>query len=137
MTNKKTAKSKFGMYYGSNQNIEENAKELRHQETQTEKLLWEKLKGNKINGLKFRRQHPIAQFIADFYCHKAQLVIEIDGGIHLQNDVREYDDNRTFELEKLGLTAIRFSNEDIINRIDMVLEEIEKYVNTEKRPPTP
>ncbi len=114
MENKKLTKSKFGMYHGSNQNIEENAKNLRHRETESEKLLWEKLKGSQLNGLKFRRQHPIAQFIADFYCHSALLVVEIDGGIHLQDDVKEYDENRTFELEKLGLAVIRFTNEDVL-----------------------
>ena len=75
------------------------AKDLRKKQTEAEVLLWSKLKSRKCGGYKFRRQHPIRQYIADFYCHEQRLVIEVDGKIHLSKDQREKDLNRTAELE--------------------------------------
>ncbi len=94
--------------------------------TESEELLWEKLKGKKILGLRFRRQHPIEKFIADFYCHKARLVIEVDGEIH--NYQREYDDGREAEIEKYDLKVIRFKNDEVINEIDNVIDKITEIV---------
>ena len=116
------------MYYNANQNIQRNAKNLRKRETKAEKLLWEKLKNKQLLGLKFRRQHPIDIFIADFYCHKIKLVIEIDGSIHELLEIKEIDDGRTFELEKLGIKIIRFTNNDIEKNIDMVIKKIIHYI---------
>jgi very-short-patch-repair endonuclease len=78
------------MYFRASPETMNNARMLRENMTQTEKLLWERLKGKQILGLRFRRQHPIFIFIADFYCHEARLVVEIDGEIH--NQQLEYDD---------------------------------------------
>jgi very-short-patch-repair endonuclease len=64
-----------------------NAKTLRQTETEAEKLLWQQLRSKKFNGLKFRRQHPIDKWIADFYCHEKKLIIELDGAVH--NDVEQ------------------------------------------------
>jgi very-short-patch-repair endonuclease len=74
----------------------------------------------------FRRQHPYGIYILDFYCFEANLAIEVDGGIHL-NQV-EYDNERTKYLESSGLTVLRFNNEDIENDINVVIEEIKKYL---------
>ena len=74
------------------------AKELRKNMTPAEKVLWQRLRNYKVDGFYFRRQHPIKFFIADFYCAKADLIIEIDGGIHNNPDVCEHDVNRTAEL---------------------------------------
>jgi very-short-patch-repair endonuclease len=76
----------------------------------------------------FRRQHPIGPFIVDFYCHEAKLVIEIDGNIHDSQENKEHDENRTFELEKLGLKVIRFKNEAIKGNIMDVLEILQKEI---------
>jgi very-short-patch-repair endonuclease len=93
--------------------------------TPSENILWQHLRKKRLSGILFRRQHPISNFIVDFYCHEARLVIEIDGDIHNQQENKEYDENRTFELEKFGLKVIRFSNDDINNNITKVLEILE------------
>ena len=91
--------------------------------TLAEKLLWERLKKNQL-GVRFKAQHPIDIFIADFYCHKFKLVVEIDGKIH-ENQI-EYDNGRTAELERWGLRIIRFPNEDVFENIERVIEEIQR-----------
>jgi very-short-patch-repair endonuclease len=104
--------------------IFKNAKELRKSMTESEEILWKHLRNNKLNGLKFRRQHPLDIYIADFYCHKKKLIIEIDGGIHDTPEQVEYDNGRTFELEEKGFKILRFRNEDVLNEINRVLEII-------------
>jgi len=117
------------MYYGANQNIQEKAKNLRKRETNAEQILWEKLKNKQLFGFKFRRQHPIEYYIVDFYCHKAKLVIEVDGSIHNIPEIKERDEGRTFEIEKYGITILRFTNEDIYNNINFVINEIKKFLS--------
>jgi cyclase len=95
--------------------------------TAAETVLWMYLK-NKINGLKFRRQHPIGVYVADFYCHKARLIIEIDGSIHSLPEIKQKDDLRQKELEGWGYEVIRFSNEQVLTQIETVLETIEKMI---------
>ena len=88
--------------------IRERAKELRRNMTPSEKILWQALKANRLNGLHFRRQQIIGGYIADFYCHQHALIIEIDGNIHeLQ---KEYDADREAKLTAQGFKAIRFTN---------------------------
>ena len=94
--------------------------------TEAEKILWYRLRNRKLNGLKFRRQHPIDRFVADFFCVEKELVIEIDGGIHNETNIKELDENRTYELERFGLKVLRFSNEEVENEIEKVLEKIIK-----------
>ena len=77
-------------------------------------------------GLRFKPQHPIDIFIADFYCHPLKLVIEIDGGIHKSNDQRKYDIGREAELEHWGIIVIRFTNEEVENNINQIQNEIER-----------
>jgi very-short-patch-repair endonuclease len=88
-------------------------------------VLWEALKGKKLRGLKFRRQHPIGSYIADFYCHEVKLVVEIDGKYHLEADQQEYDRNRTAVLKEVGVQLLRFQNEKVLNNLADVLMEIE------------
>lgn len=71
-----------GMWKGATESSFSEAQFLRKNETETEKILWENLRDNQLQGFKFRRQHPISLYIADFYCHKLKLIIEIDGGYH-------------------------------------------------------
>ena len=80
-------------------------------------------------GFVFRRQHPIEIFIADFYCHKIKLVIEVDGEVHNDEQACEYDDSRSGELERFAVQVIRFSNEEIFNNIDLVLNKITSKIN--------
>jgi very-short-patch-repair endonuclease len=109
-------------------NIKAKAKELRKNPTRSEEILWSYLRRRKLKKMYFRRQHPYGIYILDFYCFEANLAIEVDGGIHL-NQV-EYDNERTKYLESSGLTVLRFNNEDIENDIKTVIEEINKYINT-------
>ncbi|MCX6304273.1 MAG: endonuclease domain-containing protein [Bacteroidetes bacterium] len=115
----------------------QQAHSLRHSTTEAEKKLWSELKNRKLNGLKFRRQHPIHYFIADFYCHEKRLIIEVDGGIHYKPTVKEHDENRTAEFDRLGITVIRFTNEQILKSIDKVLHEIIAFITTQSRPSSP
>jgi very-short-patch-repair endonuclease len=79
-------------------------------------------------GLQFRRQHPINRFIADFYCAKIKLVIEVDGSVHELSENKEYDIERSEILNDFGITVIRFSNEQVINKIENTLKTIEDNV---------
>jgi very-short-patch-repair endonuclease len=113
------------MFYNASPEIFKRAKELRKNMTEAEDLLWKKLRNNKL-GVRFRAQHPIDRFIADFYCHSAKLVIELDGEIHSQQ--KEYDINREAELEKYDITVIRFRNKEVFDNLDKVIQEIETYL---------
>ena len=95
--------------------------------TNCEIMLWEKLKGKQIMGLRFRNQHPIDIFIADFYCHEARLVVEIDGEVH-EGQI-DYDDGREAEIEKYGIKIIRFTNGQVLNEIDSVVNKIKEIVS--------
>lgn len=114
------------MFYNARPGTFEKAKILRDNMTVAEHQLWEHLKGKKMPGFRFRPQHPINIFIADFYCHPLKLVIEIDGGIHMSKEQKEYDANRTAELNNWGLKVIRFSNEEIEHGISSVISQITK-----------
>ena len=106
-----------------------NAKHLRYVKiTEAELKLWDAISNKKL-GVKFRRQHPINVFILDFYCHEAQLVIELDGEYHSQFQQKLYDENRTQFLKDIGLHELRFKNEDVINNVDWVLATIKEYLD--------
>ncbi|MBN1692080.1 MAG: endonuclease domain-containing protein [Dehalococcoidales bacterium] len=92
--------------------------------TDVERRLWLKLKMRKLQGLWFYRQKPIGSYIADFYCPKAKLVIEVDGGQHFENEAVEYDKARDEYMESLGLKVLRFTNTEVLDNIDGVLEVI-------------
>ena len=114
------------MFYNAKPQIFERAKLFRENMTISEQKVWEQLKGKKLQGLRFRPQHPIDIFIADFYCHPLKLVIEIDGGIHKSQDQKEYDIGRVAELERWGISVIRFTNEEVEKSIELVKKEIEQ-----------
>ena len=112
------------LFYNAPPHIMAFAKELRKNMTPAEKALWDKIRNRKVANCKFRRQHPIDIFIADFYCHEKKLVIEIDGEIH--NAQKEHDINRTAEMENYGIRVIRFTNDEIENELEKVVEKIEE-----------
>jgi very-short-patch-repair endonuclease len=116
-----------GMFEAASHVIFENAKHLRKNMTEAEKFLWLYLKKG-INGFKFRRQHPIGVYIADFYCHHAKLIIEIDGGIHREKDVIENDIKRQRELESWGYNIIRFTNQQVMTTVEKVILKIETEI---------
>ncbi len=97
--------------------------------TPTEKMLWEELRANKL-GVHFRRQQVIAGFIVDFYCHKAALVIEVDGDIHdLQ---QEEDARREKALREMGLRIVRFKNDEILKNLSTVVGKIKEAILTQQ-----
>jgi very-short-patch-repair endonuclease len=112
------------MHIGAKSELFMLAKDHGNNPTVSERILWEHLRKFRSDGFVFRRQHPIDLFIADFYCHKIKLAIEIDGEYHSNDQSLEYDDNRTGELERFGICIIRFKNEEVINNCEAVLSKI-------------
>ena len=108
--------------------IYENAKELRQNQTKAEEVLWGNLRGRKLTNLKFRRQHPFEIFILDFYCYELRLCIEAGGGIHKEKSIIEYDQNRSRLLNENGIMVLRFTNDEIINDVDEVLNKIITFI---------
>ncbi len=111
------------MFQKANPLIFANAKQLRNNLTDAEVILWEYLR-TKPFGYKFRRQHPIQQFIADFYCHSLQLIIEADGEIHQKMENKIADEERDSALHSSGIKVIRFSNKEIFNSMETVISKI-------------
>jgi len=99
------------------------------EQTECETILWNHLKGKQLEKFKFRRQHIIDEFIVDFVCLSKSLVIEVDGGYHLNPEVQEADKLRTEILESLGYKVIRFTNEEVIGSIDSVLSKIKRELD--------
>ncbi len=112
-----------------NPKLKQLSQELRNNMTDAEKLLWSKLRMKQLKGFMFSRQKPLGEYIADFYCHKAMLVVEVDGGQHFSNNTKKYDWIRDEFIESMGLTVLRFTNIDIFNNIDGVIEVIEQKLN--------
>ncbi|NJC97364.1 MAG: restriction endonuclease [Anaerolineales bacterium] len=103
----------------------ERAKELRREMTPAEKLLWKEVRANKL-GVRFRRQQVIQGFIVDFYCHKAGLVVEVDGDIHdLQKDE---DERREKVLREMGLMIVRFGNDEVVRNLSAVVNKIKSMI---------
>jgi len=113
--------------------LTERARKLRKNPTPAEAALWEHLRNDQLNGLKFRRQHPISGFILGFYCKKARLGIELDGSVHLDPDQKDLDIERTRELEDAGIMILRFWNREVLESMSEVLEKIKKSVEERKR----
>ncbi|WP_336955919.1 endonuclease domain-containing protein [Acinetobacter johnsonii] len=102
----------------------EFAKTMRSNATDAEHLMWQLLRAKRFMNLKFRRQHVIAPYIVDFYCHELGLVIELDGSQHGTDDAIEYDAERTKFLEALDLKVVRYWNDDVLSRTEVVLEDL-------------
>ena len=111
------------------------ARQLRGQLTDTEQVLWSALRDSRLYGIKFRRQHPFGPYVLDFFCVKAQLVVELDGGIHDRPEQRDYDDERNAYLEANGLHVLLFRNEDVTDRLDEVVTRILKAASPTPQPP--
>ena len=109
-----------------NRKLTPRAQELRKNRTPEENLLWYHFLCH--YPVRFRRQHPIGNFIVDFYCHKAKLVVELDGSQHYSAEGMEYDAERDAYLHGLGLQVMRFSNRDVMQRFENVCEAIDQTV---------
>ena len=123
MDEKKKIKSPFkknGMFNEANPLVFAFAKNLRINMTHAEMILWNHLKTG-ISELKFRRQHPLGIYIADFYYHKIKLIIEVDRNIHDKEEIKSYDIERENSLVNEEYTVIRFTNKQVLNEIEFVL----------------
>ena len=117
-------REEYPIYFGATPQILGIAYDLRNGMTEPEKLLWSRLRNRQVKGYKFRRQHPVNEFVVDFFCYEARLVIELDGSVHDDAFQSERDKERTKILQKMGLNEIRFRNEEVINNIENVLLKI-------------
>jgi len=107
----------------------ETCRYLRQHPTPAEDLLWQRLRNKQLNGLKFRRQHPVMGFILDFYCPQLRLGIELYGAVHKDENSREYDLARTRILAENGIRVLRFWNAEVLCHIDSVLLRIRTAVD--------
>ena len=111
-----------------NKNLKYNARQLRNNMTEAEQKLWLRLRQKQILGLQFYRQKPILNFIVDFYCPAASLIIECDGSQHLNEKGLQYDLLRDQALTQLNLTVLRFNNLQILHELDAVVQTIENVI---------
>ena len=118
------------MWKGATPRIFSNAKKLRDSATEPENVLWEALRNKRLDGYKFRRQHPLAIYIADFYCHELKLVIEVDGGYHQTKEQLILDKRRTDDIAFQGLKLIRFTNEEVTFNLEEVLIKIKDFIKS-------
>ncbi|MGE0825937.1 MAG: DUF559 domain-containing protein [Candidatus Binatia bacterium] len=123
--------------------VYELCRQLRAEQTPAEQILWEVLRGRRLHGFKFRRQHPLGRYIADFCCPEAGLVIEIDGKVHDRPEQKNYDQIREEEIKARGLQVLRFGNDEIDDDLEKVLQSIVAYLphppapSSEPHPPAP
>ena len=111
------------------ENLKKPSRKLRHKMTNTERYLWSKLKMKQLNGYQFYRQKPIGNYIVDFYCTSAKMVIEIDGSQHFYDDGLEHDKERDAYFNNLGLKALRFTSVDVLKNLEGVIDKILENMN--------
>jgi len=109
-----------------NKKLKQFSRNLRNNSTKAEVMLWDQLKAAKFHGYKFNRQKPIGNYIVDFYCKKLKLVIEIDGGSHVGNELN--DIKRELKINELGLTVLRFEDIEVKEALHDVMDEIEMFI---------
>jgi very-short-patch-repair endonuclease len=117
--------------------LRDRARSLRRHLTDAERIVWSALRGHRLNGASFRRQTPIGPYIADFVCHEAQLVIEIDGGQHFEDSGLKHDARRDAFLASKGFRVLRFSNHDLMANRQGVLETIAAAIDAAPSPSLP
>ena len=105
------------------------ARQLRKNQTPAEVLLWSTLRSRQLSEYKFRRQHPVGNYILDFYCSEAELAIEIDGGQHADEKECQRDNERTAILNDLGIQVVRFWNHEVLENLDYVVDVIDEKLN--------
>ena len=108
--------------------LKELVRELRTKQTSAEALLWGLIRNRQLLGYKFRRQHQFGDYVADFYCHEAMLVVECDGPVHQPNEQWHHDKNRDAFMIAQGVRVLRFTNEQILIDTENVIEKIARYL---------
>lgn len=121
------------LFKGASAKIFDNARTLRRSSTKAEDLLWQELRNRKLGGFKFRRQHPLNTYVADFYCSEKSLVIEVDGYVHDGEEAVRYDEWRTKELNNLNVHVLRFTNDEVELNMSAVLKRITDFLNNEQK----
>lgn len=116
------------MHYGAKKETFRFASFLRKNLTLSEKKLWSNI-CNKLTGYKFRCQHPTWRYVTDFYCHELRLIIEVDGSIHLLDEIMQNDTDRENNLCSFGLNIIHFTNEEVLLDMDTVMDKIDLKIN--------
>ncbi|HUU63719.1 MAG TPA: endonuclease domain-containing protein [Dehalococcoidia bacterium] len=107
-----------------NRDLANLARELRHKQTDAERALWARVRNRQLEGVKFRRQQPIGPYIVDFVSLDRKLVIEIDGGHHSEEELRESDQKKSAWLEERGYEVLRFWNNEVMRNMEGVLEKM-------------
>jgi very-short-patch-repair endonuclease len=120
-----------------NPELKELALQLRNNSTKAEINLWHYIKGRQLMGYDFHRQKPIGNWIVDFFCNKLMLAIELDGYTHSFEEVFKKDKEKEQSLRELGITILRFKDEDVMNNVEGVLEHIEEYIKSLENKHTP
>jgi len=116
------------LHQGAKPSTHQHARELRQQSTEAEQKLWTLLRNRQLKEKKFRRQHAIAGYVADFYCHESKLVVELDGNIHNNREAKAYDHSRTALLNEMGITVLRFWNNELLTDPAKVLQTISDHL---------
>jgi very-short-patch-repair endonuclease len=114
------------VYYAPH--LKEYARRMRNNPTKSEAELWRCLKGDQLLGIDFHRQKPIGHYIADFYSHDVLLVIEVDGSSHFNAEAQYRDAKKTEYIEGTGITLLRFTDDEVLDKIDYVLDTIRKHI---------
>jgi very-short-patch-repair endonuclease len=114
--------------------IKANARAMRKNPTETERILWEQLRNRKLDGAKFRRQQPFKGFILDFYSEQYKLCIEVDGEIHREKEQSQYDSSRDEYLKEYGIRTLRFTNEQVKDNLNLVLHTIREHIRSSPHP---
>ena len=119
-------KGRIRTHRTSDRGVKTFAKQLRADRTEAEALLWERLRRKALGGFRFRQQHPIGTYIADFYCNEAGLVVELDGSYHFSTEQIERDRMRDEAMRAHGLRILRISNDEVIENIETTLSKINR-----------
>ena len=114
------------MNFESKKSTRDHARALRRVQTVAERQLWAELRGRRLAGLRFRRQHPIGPYIVDFCCLECSLIVEVDGDVHCNSERYSADQRRSYALEQMGYCLVRFSNDEVHHDLDEVLRVIER-----------
>ena len=114
-----------------NGNLKQYSRQLRENMTDAERQLWSKIRMKQLKGCQFYRQKPIGDYIVDFFCPRAKLIIEVDGSQHFINETIEYDRIREEYVRSLGLKVLRFTNTEVLKHVEGVVERIEEEMNEE------
>ena len=129
--------SSTGPLSRARERVRVRARELRQSSPDAERAMWRALRDRRLGGCKFRRQHPVGRYFADFACVEALLVIELDGGQHFESDAIEADKRRTAELNRLGFRVLRFTDREALTEREAVLTRILDWLHAHHPHPNP